>query len=308
VQVEVLAVEEEPAVGGELEPSDAERGRLQIAHLVVDNDRNGQRVAVRMVGMPQEGMIDGSCEVDHLGRAGGNRAADVRERRDRAAGVGDDGHDGDLDRTGLVVDDLDRGVHLGPPGVDDRGGHADAVPVDTDRVGDDQADVAVDAAGEAVVPGPRCQARVPVVVHTDEDVVRTGDHRIGDVDDERRVAALVAPDQAAIDEHLGDLEHAEELQRHPLARPRLGHLEAPAVAAMADVEPGLAEVRQVERVRQTDVVPLGVGGFELSTGVLTVVERPVVIDEALLADHGGRDLSAVGCGRRAAHAWTARLR
>jgi hypothetical protein len=285
VEVEVLAVEEEPLVGGEREPAHAERGRLGVAPLAVHSDRSGEAVAVGAVGVPQLRLDDHARQLDFDGRAGWDGAVHGFEPGDRVRGVADDAGDADLDRPRFVVDDRDDGVHVGAFAVDVRGGDADAVPVDANPVGDDEADVAVDAAVEAEVPGPRCQARIPAVVHADEDFVLPGGDRVREVHGERGVAALVPPDEAPVDVDVGDLEDAEELQGDPFADPLRTDVDRASVAAVADVEPLLAEVGQVEGVRQTDVIPLRIRCFRLRARMLAVGERPVVVDEMLLADH-----------------------
>ncbi|KPC67343.1 hypothetical protein ADL26_20930, partial [Thermoactinomyces vulgaris] len=62
VEVEAFTVEEEPAVGGELEAAEAELGPLRVPRDPFNRDRGRQPVPVRLVGVPQDRARHGPFE------------------------------------------------------------------------------------------------------------------------------------------------------------------------------------------------------------------------------------------------------
>src|SRR4030095_10420151 len=67
-KIEVLAIEEEAAVGGPFEPADAERRRRLIHDFAADEELLAERVKVWVVRGPQLRFVDRGREL--LGRAG----------------------------------------------------------------------------------------------------------------------------------------------------------------------------------------------------------------------------------------------
>ncbi len=302
-EVTVLAVEKKAAVGGELEPAEAE-GRHEVVGGAFAVEHGGlDRVERGLLGRPEAGLRDGLAGlVEGFGGARREVAAGAHRGDDAALGVEDLGAHGAGLGVGGAVDDLGLHVDDARGGGDARGGDEGAIPGDVQGIGGDEPDVAVDAAAEVVLAGARGEAGIPAVVEAHGDEVLAGDGGVGDVDFEAGVAALVSADGAAVDPDLGVLESAVEVEEEALAAPRGGHVEAFPIPAVADVEGvGRGEIRHAEAVRQADGGPgRVVEGRGLRAGVIAEEKFPVAVEVEPFAERGRirRGGGGARCGDR----------
>ena len=139
-----------------------------------------------------------------------------------------------------------------------RSGDEGAVPVYVYRILLDQADIAVDAAAEYMLPSARGEICPPEVVHSHGHDIVPGPCVGRDAHAETGVASPVRPCEAAVDIYLGLLEHSVEFQEDVLAHIGLREVYRPAVPAVSGVEVAREEIGDAERMGQAYVLPFRV--------------------------------------------------
>ena len=266
-QIKMLAVEEEAAIGGPLEPAEAEGGVDFIDRHPVREDLRDDAIEVRVIGVPKARVRD---RVERLIDLDELRGSDLTCRHcfREDASVGGDNlrDDGACFHCPRVVNDL-------RPDADGRGfarhvrrRNVHAVPRDMQRVRDHQVHVAIDPAAEDVFAGAGRQTRVPVVVDADGEDVLARPNRGADVETETGVPAAMFADAYAVDEHLRLLEHAVEFEKDSSlcfpspgtpgeGRVRVFNLRSFPIPPISHIKLRRAEVWQVKRVRQPDRLP-----------------------------------------------------
>src|SRR5262249_31800852 len=137
-----------------------------------------------------------------------------------------------------------------------------AMPGDVERVCDDQIDVSVQPATEDVLAGAGGQTRVPRVLDTNSEEVRSRLNERSDVETESGVSALVLAYAAAIHENFGDLERALKLQPRSASPCIRGGGESCPIPPRPHIKLRRAEVRQIEAMRQSDHFPVGIVKFD----------------------------------------------
>jgi len=244
-----------------------------------------------MVGVPELGVGQGVGGLGDVNGGAGGEGLGAGEGGDGAAiGVEEVGLEDAGFGIGAVIAELGLDIDGGGLGGDFGGGHEGAVPGDVEGVGEDEADVAVDAAAEDVFAGAGGELGVPEVVDADGDDVVAGGDGGGDIQGKASVAAAVDADGAAVEGDFGDLKGAIEFQGDTFAGPVGGDGEVFAIPAVAGVEPGGFEVGHAEGVGQADGGPGGVvKGGGIGTGMVADLEFPVAIEIEGLAGGIGSD-------------------
>ena len=150
--------------------------------------------------------------------------------------------------------------------------HPGAPPRDVQRIGLGQPDVAVDP-GSFVKPAFAQGGIHPHAQHVLAAIVE----KVGQIGGERGIAALVAGDEIAVDDHLCVAEHAIEFHHDALAKVVGRDLEHPTIPADAVLGP-IAPQRliAVRRRRIAEILEIVRGGRRVLRRPIRQVHRPIV--------------------------------
>ena len=160
-----------------------------------------------------------------------------------------------------IVPYLCTDTHVGRtplPCLQRRSCHERTVPVDMDRMFLHQTYIAVNPAAEYMFTSPRSQVCPPQIVHTHGNLILTSFHVWRNTNAETRVSAPMRTRQRAVDIHFGLLEHSVELQKQIPLQVVFRQIQHLAVPTVSGVELARKEIRNTERMRQSDAFPSGI--------------------------------------------------
>ena len=283
VQTHRVAVDKQAAARSGDPPEPGAHGHLVRQRVARDAHRH--RIEVRRGGAPQPRRVDGEGNRHRLA----GRPVVLLRLLDHHIAVGIAHREGNHPLAILRRGDIDRRTALDRVVVHRH--LLDEEPVGSpDRrrygypVGQDQVDVAVDAAVDVLLGrGGQYVVLESVADHHEQAVLGAELHAAGDFERKGREAAAVLADMIAVDEDVGHGLHAVEAQEEPLRRPVGRNVEPAHVVARRALVLRVAGQRiEVPRMGQGDIARV------VSAVFAAEIESPVVVETVDLPRGGLR--------------------